>query len=71
MQFDCNQPVQGHSGLVFDERVREQADGLLGLYYTDDLQFLPNPFTANAIEAICSLFPATLEPRTTWRARPE
>jgi hypothetical protein len=28
------------------------------------LQFLPNPFTANAIESVCSLFSTTLEPKS-------
>jgi hypothetical protein len=63
MQFDCDEPVRGGNGLVFDEKVREHADGVLGLYCTDELQFLPNPFTTNAIEPLCSLFPDTVKPR--------
>ncbi len=51
-------------GLFFEDAVRTDVDAVVALYYTGELQLVPNPFTERPIEQLCSLFPVTLDPLT-------
>jgi hypothetical protein len=63
MKFDRERPSRlGEEGLFFDKAVYEHIDGVLALYYTDQLQFIANPFTARNVDPVCALFPLTLDP---------
>lgn len=62
MQFDLGKSAVGRYGLVFDPTVQKHVDGIFALYYTNMLQFIPNPFTPRNIEAPCELFPDAFKP---------
>jgi hypothetical protein len=70
MKFDPDEPANDREGLIFDEAVREHVDGIVALYYTGALQFVPNPFTTRSVEPLWRLFPETLEPFPVPRAAP-
>ena len=48
--------------LFFEPTISERVDGILALYYTDELQFIPNPFSKQDIEPLCAAFPRQLKP---------
>ena len=66
-QFDANETGGNWDVVFFDPAVSAAADGVLALYYTDKLQFIPNPFSSRNIEPLLPLFPKTLQP---FRAGP-
>lgn len=49
------------AGLYFESSFVD-VSAILGLYYTNAVTFVPNPFSRTNIEPICQLFPATLAP---------
>ncbi len=59
--FDPQKTTQA-GGLMFDGQVHEHIDGVVALYYPDWLQFISNPFSRQNIDALCALFPRTLDP---------
>ncbi len=60
-QYDDEKPNQKPGGLFFDSRCDHIA-GVLALYYTSDLQFVPNPFSMASLERLHHLFPLSLKP---------
>ena len=64
MQFDPEVPTRAgeREGLVFEPVVQRNVDGIVALYYTDMLQWIPNPFSDRDIELLAPLFPNTLKP---------
>ena len=48
-------------GLYFKSELRD-VGGVAALYYTDEFQFVPNPFSSNNIEPIYRRFPRQLTP---------
>lgn len=48
--------------LFFEPTISERVDGILALYYTDELQLIPNPFSKQDIEPLCAAFPRQLKP---------
>jgi hypothetical protein len=61
-QFEPNETTTSPEGLFFDESICTGTDGVVALYYTDELQVLLNPFTSRNIEPLRSLFPVNLFP---------
>jgi hypothetical protein len=64
MQFDSDRltSVGQQEGLFFDRSVCGDLDGVFALYYTDDLQFVPNPFACGDIALVRDLFSLNLQP---------
>lgn len=48
-------------GLYFDAACADVC-GVLALYYTEQVQYLPNPFSLRNIDPLCRLFPQILTP---------
>lgn len=57
-------PRAGDDAIMFDREVHENIDGVLALYYTDSLQFVPNPFSQRDLGPSRELFPQQFEPFT-------
>jgi hypothetical protein len=55
------QSTDEESGLFF-EADTAAVSGVLALYYTEQMQFVPNPFSSNEIRQLCKLFPSHLLP---------
>ena len=53
--------IGGSEGLYFDP-MSEHVGGVLAIYYTEQLQFVPNPFTSSDTERLCRRFPPQLSP---------
>ena len=49
-------------GLFFDVEACGDVSGVVALYHSDELQFVPNPFSRRPLEALAALFPARFEP---------
>jgi hypothetical protein len=62
MTFDPERQTIGLEGVVFDELVRDHVDGVVALYHSGWLQFIPNPFSPRNIDHLCAAFPRTLLP---------
>lgn len=62
MYFDSQEPSSAQDGLVFDAEVQANVDGVFALYYTNLLQFIPNPFSRRNVDVIRTLLPKTLLP---------
>jgi hypothetical protein len=61
-QLDPDESADDRAGLIFDDDIRKNVDGVVALYYTNAMQFLPNPFTDAESTALLGLLPRTLEP---------
>jgi hypothetical protein len=48
--------------LAVDPRVYEHVEGVVALYYTGQLQFIPVPFATHDFEPVCSVLPRTIDP---------
>ena len=59
-QFDPTKAAES-GGLFFEDAVRTEVDAVVALYYTGELQLVPNPFTERPIELFCASFPVTPE----------
>jgi hypothetical protein len=67
-QFDPNKNnLYGQPEAVYFDPASAAVGGVLALYYTDALQFIPNPFSSNDIERVCLRFPAQLTPFSSRR----
>ena len=61
-QYDPNEVREDRECVFFDPTVSGQIDGVIALYYTDRLHFVPNPFSTRDISALGRVFPMTLKP---------
>jgi hypothetical protein len=62
MQYQAVETIHGQTGLLFESDICEYVDGVVAIYYTGQLQFLPNPFSKRDISVLYELFPRTLAP---------
>jgi hypothetical protein len=63
-QYDPGEVREDRESVFFDPTVSGQIDGVIALYYTNHLHFVPNPFSTRDISALGRLFPTTLKPFT-------
>jgi hypothetical protein len=62
MEYEPCTETNARTGLIFDQAICEHVDGIIALYYTDKLEFIPNLFSERDIAPLCRLFPRTLDP---------
>ncbi len=54
--------LHGHQSGLYLDPVCESVAGVAAIYYTEELQFVPNAFSVTAIEPVVTRFPGQLEP---------
>ena len=61
-KYDPGQRHDARPAVFFEKSVYEDVIGVIALYYTGDLQFVPNPFSARRIDDARQFFPPQLAP---------